>query len=163
MTTPQATKIVIVSGQEFSVPASTDNEAIRTQLSGMGFSDVAGATIQMGKRTVDGQEVQTIEFVKKAGTKGLDGAGLATLLATIAPTTLPRPTAYGPDAGQSQLLMQLWDGELTITDAMDHVAELTKALDACYEQPPEKSTKGVALCHTLDQLVAVACAAPVAW
>lgn len=67
MATP-ATKIVIVSGQEFSVPLETDNEAIRKQLAGMGFADVASATIQTGKRQVDGQDVQTIEFVKKAGT-----------------------------------------------------------------------------------------------
>lgn len=163
MTTPQATKIVIVSGQEFSVPAETDNEAIRTQLAGMGFADVASATIQTGKRQVEGQEVQTIEFVKKAGTKGMDGAGLYGLLSTLPPSALPRPAAYGPNAEQSQLLMRLWDGELTFADAISHVADLTKALDACYEQPPSKGTKGVALCRTLDQLVAVACAAPVAW
>ena len=55
MTTPQATtKIVIVAGQEFSVPADTPNEAIRTQLTSMGFADVASATIQTGTRTIDG-------------------------------------------------------------------------------------------------------------
>lgn len=64
------TKIVIVAGQEFSVPASTDNEAIRAQLKSMGFADVASATIKTGKRTVGGVETATVEFVKQAGTKG---------------------------------------------------------------------------------------------
>lgn len=163
MTTPEATKIVIVSGQEFSVPAATDNEAIRQQLSGMGFADVAAATIQKGKRQVDGQEVETIEFVKKAGTKGLDGAGLAQLLDTLPQSTLPPPVVIGPNAEQAHLLQQLWDGELSFADALDHEPELAQALDACGEVAPPHSQEGAALCRTLDQLVAAPCAAPVAW
>lgn len=62
-------KIIIVSGQEFRVPADTDNEAIRTQLKA-NFPDVGNATIQTGKREIDGITYETIEFVKKAGTKG---------------------------------------------------------------------------------------------
>jgi len=69
MTTTE--KIVIVSGQEFRVPADTDNEAIRNQLKS-NFPDVANATVQKGKREIDGVEYDTIEFVKKAGTKGTD-------------------------------------------------------------------------------------------
>jgi Fe2+ transport system protein FeoA len=65
MTTP-ATKIVIVAGSRFSVPAETDNEAVRQQLLAMGFADVASATIKTGDE--GGQA--TVEFVKKAGTKG---------------------------------------------------------------------------------------------
>lgn len=165
MTTPStpATKIVIVSGQEFSVPADTDNEAIRKQLAGMGFADVASATIQTGKRTVEGQDVQTIEFVKKAGTKGLDGAELAQLLTTLTPATLAPPAMYGPTAEQAELLDQLAEGELTFADALDQQDALDRALDACGEQPPTRSTKGAALCTTLDHLVAQPCAAPVAW
>lgn len=163
MTTPQATKIVIVSGQEFIVPADTDNEAIRTQLSGMGFADVASATIQKGKRTVEGQELDTIEFVKKAGTKGLSGAELAQMLASLPPSTLPPPITYGPTAAQTALLMQLADGELTFADALDREADLAKALDACGEDSPTRSKKGAALCTTLDQLVAQPCAVAVAW
>lgn len=64
------TKIIIVSGQEFSVPAETDNEAVREQLKQMGFTDVATATLTKGKRLIDGVEIETVEFVKKAGTKG---------------------------------------------------------------------------------------------
>lgn len=162
MTTP-ATKIVIVSGQEFSVPLETDNEAIRKQLAGMGFADVASATIQTGKRQVDGQDVQTIEFVKKAGTKGLDGADLVGLLAQLPAATLPPIRHYGPTAPQAALLAELADAELTFDQAHTLADELERALDACHEGPPSPSMKGATLCRTLDQLVAVASAAPVAW
>lgn len=162
MTTPEQAKIVIVSGQEFSVPAATDNEAIRTQLASIGFADVAAATIQKGTRTVDGQEVETIEFVKKAGTKGLDGPGLAALLEAVPPTTLEAIRRYGPTAPQASLLAALADGDLTFEQAIT-INGLDAALDACCEQPPAPSRKGATLCRTLDQLIAVPCAAPVAW
>jgi hypothetical protein len=162
MTTPDATKIVIVSGQEFSVPFATDNEAIRTQLAGMGFADVASATIQTGKRTVAGQDVQTIEFVKKAGTKGLDGMGLAALLGSLAPAPLPTVRCYGPTTEQAALLADLADGDLTF-DQVLCLPDLDAAFNACYEEPPTRSTKGAALCTTLDHLVATVCAAPVVW
>jgi hypothetical protein len=164
MTTPTATtKIVIVSGQEFSVPADTDNEAIRKQLAGMGFADVASATIQTGKRTVEGQDVTTIEFVKKAGTKGLGGAELVALLSTLPPATLPPVRHYGPTAPQAALLSELADAALTFDQALTLGDELERALDTCHEGPPSPSMKGATLCRTLDQLVAVASAAPVAW
>lgn len=162
MTTPQASKIVIVSGQEYSVPAATDNEAIRTQLAGMGFADVASATIQKGKRTVDGQEIETIEFVKKAGTKGLDAAGLVALLTTLPQSTLPTTRLYGPTSEQAELLTQLSEGELTFDQTLC-LAGLDAALESCCEAPPTPSQKGAALCRTLDHLVAVASGAPVAW
>ena len=173
MTTPEATKIVIVSGQEFSVPAATDNEAIRQQLSGMGFADVAAATIQKGKRQIDGQEVETIEFVKKAGTKGMDGAGLAQLLATVPPTTLPATRRYGPTNEQAALLADLSEGDLTFEQAItlaDHqasrwICEPLRLLDCCQE-----SDGGVALVVTtaerardLAQPAAVRYAASVMW
>lgn len=163
MTTPEATKIVIVNGQEFSVPAATDNEAIRQQLAGMGFSDVAAATIQKGTRQVDGQDVETIEFVKKAGTKGLDGPALADLLGSLTPSALPAARHYGPTAAQAALLLQLTEGELTFADALDQEAAIADAIQACYEEPSRQDKKGAALCYLLDQLVAVPCAAPVAW
>lgn len=163
MTTPQATKIVIVSGQEFSVPAATDNEAIRQQLAGMGFADVAAATISKGKRTVDGQDVETIEFVKKAGTKGMDGPALAALLATLAPGAIPATQLYGPTAEQAALLRQLVAGEFTFDQVLAMEPQLVPALEACYIDPPSRTEKGAALCRTLDHLAAVACAAPVAW
>lgn len=164
MTTPQTatTKIVIASGQEFSVPIETDNEAIRQQLAGMGFADVAAATIQKGTRDVDGQKVETIEFVKKAGTKGLDGAALAALIATLEASSIPPIRMYGPTASQASLLAALADGDLTFEQAITHDG-LDAALTACGEQPPSQAKKGVALCNQLSQLVAVPCAAPVVW
>lgn len=162
MTTPQATKIVIVSGQEFSVPSETDNEAIRTQLAGMGFADVAAATITKGTREIGGLTIETIEFVKKAGTKGLDPAGLAALLAEVPPSTLPAVRRYGPSDAQAAQLAELADAELTFEQALT-LDGLEAALDSCCEQPPSPSLKGATLCRTLDQLIAVAASAPVAW
>jgi hypothetical protein len=70
MTTPSPTKIIIVAGSRFSVPFETDNEAVRQQLLAMGFADVASADVRVGNEA--GQV--TVEFVKKAGTKGSDHA-----------------------------------------------------------------------------------------
>lgn len=156
MTTPATTKIVIVSGQEFSVPRETDNEAIRAQLASQGFADVASATIQKGKRTIEGQEVETIEFVKKAGTKGLDGAALAALLGKVPPATLPARIIYGPTPAQAELLTQLADGELTFDAALALEDTFEGAFNACWETPRYQEKKGAQLCATLDQLVAVA-------
>jgi len=163
MTTPDKTKIVIFNGQEFMVPFDADNEAIRGQLSTMGFSDVAAATIQKGTRTIEGQEVETIEFVKKAGTKGLDGPDLAALLGQIPSSTLPPTRRYGPTSEQAELLTQLTEAELTFDQALSLGDTLEQALDACHEGPPTPSQKGATLCRTLDQLVSVASAAPVGW
>lgn len=163
MTTPQTTKIVIVAGQEFSVPAATDNEAIRTQLSGMGFTDVASATISKGTRDIDGQKVETIEFVKKAGTKGLDGADLAALLSTLPATALPSLQLYGPTPAQADLLYRLTSGELTFAEALALEQELTPALEACYQEAPYQRKEGAELCRTIDHLSPVAAAAPCAW
>lgn len=67
---PQPTmKIIKVDGQPFQVPVETDNEAVRAQLAGS-YPMVSTATIQLGKETIDGVEYQTVEFVKKVGTKG---------------------------------------------------------------------------------------------
>jgi hypothetical protein len=158
MTTTQATKIVIVSGQEFSVPADTDNEAIRQQLAGMGFADVAAATIQKGKRTVDGQELETIEFIKKAGTKGLDGVELAALLARVPPSKAP-----GRRNGGDELLYRLINGELTIAEALaDNGDMIDNTLIAAREYSPRQS-QGAQLCSLSDRLSAVPAAADCAW
>jgi len=128
MTTPQeTTKIVIVSGQEFSVPSETDNEAIRTQLAGMGFTDVASATISKGKRTIEGVEHETVEFVKKAGTKGLDGAELAELLGSVPRASLDRMSG-GLSRAQRLLLDRLVTNQLTIDEALaDDGAAISEA------------------------------------
>ena len=161
MTTP-ATKIVIVSGQEFSVPADTDNEAIRTQLTGMGFADVASATIQTGKKTVGGVEYQTIEFVKKAGTKGLDPGELAALLAytPIAPTARSLGLAHD----QRQLLVRLDAGQLIIDDVLtDDGHTLLDALRASVHAGQPTYSEGDQQCAPLDGLPAVAAPAPCGW
>lgn len=126
-------KIVIVAGTEFQVPAATDDEAIRQQLLTMGFADVAGATISRGTRAIDGADVPTIEFVKKAGTKGLTPPALAELLASV-------PRAPLPDTGPATLLGRLTSGRLTFRDLISHFDEVEAILDT------EDATPGVDLC-----------------
>lgn len=153
MTTP-ATKIVIVAGQEFSVPAETDNEAIRQQLLSMGFADVASATIQQGTR--DG--TATIEFVKKAGTKGLDGTELAALLARLPATSMQ--AQRGISVADAEALDALARGALTIADALarDLPALLCIARDLHDTQTPEEQ-----LCTTIAATPAVAAPGALAW
>lgn len=155
MTTGTATKIVIVAGQEFSVPAETDNEQIRQQLVSMGFTDAAGATIQKGTR----EGVETIEFVKKAGTKGADGAALAQLLARV--PAAPIATS-GPTRSALALLRRLEAGALTIGEALANEAVLMAALADQINRSPA-NTEGAKLCARVDTLPAVPCAAPSSW
>lgn len=61
------TKIVRVAGQDFTVDANADNEAIRQQLAAQGFTDVTNAKI---KETKNEQGQVVVEFVKQIGTKG---------------------------------------------------------------------------------------------
>ena len=167
MTTPQATtKIVIVAGQEFSVPADTPNEAIRQQLTSMGFADVASATIQTGTRTIDGTPTETIEFIKKAGTKGLGAAELAALLTHVPPTGAAS-TIGGLTRDQTRLLNRLTTGDLTCVEAVfPPVAAALGALLNHLEESRGGSAvnhEGGRLCATLDRLGAVAAPAPSAW
>lgn len=148
------TKIVIVAGQEFSVPSDTDNEAIREQLKVQGFADVASATIQKGKKTVGEVEYETIEFVKKAGTKGMDGAGLAQLLGQV--------FASSHGDRRPDLLMRLVSGQLTVAEALaDGAGPIQEALQCDEDQVHELRSKGAQLCSAIDALPAVA--APCAW
>lgn len=69
MTAPTPTqKIIIVEGQNFPVDIVTSNEDIRAHLAAT-YPMVAAATIQTGKKTIEGVEYHTVEFVKKVGTK----------------------------------------------------------------------------------------------
>ena len=162
MTTPAPTKIVIVAGQEFSVPADTDNEAIREHLKSNGFPDVAAATIQAGTKTVDGTEYQTIEFVKKAGTKGLSGADLAELLATVAPAPL-ESTRHGLGRTGAALVGRLMSRRLTVGEALADIEPLMAALLECEGRSYTFTKEGVRLCERIDRVPAVACATPCGW
>ena len=149
-------KIVIVAGQEFSVAATTDNQAIREHLR-QNFPDVASAEIKVGKRTVDGREVQTVEFVKKAGTKGLQSTDLAALLGT-----LPLITVASVRRPRS-LLACIADRQLTYGEATerDTIIQLVDALRDAAELGPTvsraaSSTKETRLCLAIDHLPAVA-------
>lgn len=150
MTTTDATKIVIVAGQEFSVPASTDNEAIRSHLASQGFADVASATIQKGKRTVGEQTIETVEFVKKAGTKGMNGAELAALIGRAPAAPPPKARVVGPTREQAQLLYNLRDGVLTIGQALTRLDDLDGAITSYYRTSPTNDFHGSRLCERLS-------------
>lgn len=145
------TKIVIVSGQEFSVPLDAKEEDLRAHLSSM-FPDVASATVQKGKKVIDGVEYQTIEFVKKAGTKGLGPqiAGALDLVPALRVGALAAETA--------QLLRALDAGQLTIGDALAQ-----NAADRIASVPTKAQYQGGQLCSLLDALTPVAGRGPSAW
>lgn len=63
-------KLVIVEGQRFLVAASIDNETVRQHLIRQGFANLAGAEIRTGTAQHDGHTLATVDFIKKAGTKG---------------------------------------------------------------------------------------------
>ena len=154
MTTP-STKVVIVAGERFSVPAETDNEAIRQQLLSMGFADVASATVKQGK---DADGTPTIEFVKQAGTKGaLSPAALAVVLRRTPVAPIVTPSSY------RYLLARLVAGDLTCTDVL--TLPVTDALHATANEAEmmKPTTQEDSLCTRLDQLSAIADAAPSAW
>lgn len=141
-TSPQH-RIVIVEGQEFSVPVETTTEQIRSHLA-TNFPNVASASVQYGKRVIDGVEHQTLEFVKKAGTKGLDGDELATLLAAV-------PAAQVTIQQHEAVIDQLLLGQLTFEEALH--PSVSTAVDAilAFDIHP-----GATVCHMLDTLVPVA-------
>jgi hypothetical protein len=155
MTTGTATtKIVIVGGEKFHVSIDADNEAIRRQLLDQGFADVASATIKTGTLTIGEVEHPTIEFVKRAGTKGLDGADLAALLGRV--------PAIGNSTRQPDLLMRLVSGGLTVAEALvDGAGPIQDALQCDDDEVYQAHSKGAELCNSIDELPAVA--APCAW
>jgi hypothetical protein len=154
------TKIVIVAGQEFSVPAETDNDQIRQHLAANGYPDVANADIKLGKRTIDGVEHQTVEFAKKAGTKGSSEGGeldLAALLAQIRAVRNPFFEIFNTPVAVRHLLL----GRLTIEQAMalDLPRLCSVSTDGFDDYDIQR--KGELLCDNLESLPAVPAAAPV--
>lgn len=142
-------RIVIVEGQEFSVPVETTTEQIRSHLA-TNFPNVASASVQYGKRVIDGIEHQTVEFVKKAGTKGLDGNELAALLAGV-------PAAQVTLQQHEAVIDQLLFGQLTFEEALHpSVAHAVDAVLAFDIHP------GATVCRLLDTLAPVA-TAPRGW
>ena len=63
-------KLVIVEGQRFLVATGIDNETVRQHLIRQGFANLAGAEIRTGTAQHDGRTLATVDFIKKAGTKG---------------------------------------------------------------------------------------------
>lgn len=153
--TKPTTKIVIVSGQEFSVPAESTVDELRAHLASM-FPDVASATVQKGTKKLDGVTYETIEFVKKAGTKG---ASLSAQLAALLDEPLPIRIG-GAESATAARLAQLRGGQLTIDEALNE--RLTAALKALPRQDG-KTKNGGTLCSLLDALSPVAGATPSDW
>lgn len=144
------TKIVIVAGQRFSVASTYDNEAIRQYLLGQGFADVANAEIKTGKEG----ETPTVEFVKRAGTKGL---------LSLAPAILERlarvPSSPTGRPADERLVTRLLAGELTFEEAVADDA----ATDAINALAQSGNPHGARLCQRLDALPAVAAPARRGW
>jgi hypothetical protein len=152
--TPPTALIVIVAGQRFSVQSDTDAEAIRQQLLGMGFADVANAKATKGK---DPDGTPTLEFVKQAGTKGLTGGDLAARLARVPAAPLPEEAAAA-----ARLVVRLFGEQLTFEEAVaDDVA--LEALRATAAQSSSSRITGAPLCQKLDALPAVASRDARAW
>lgn len=63
-------KLVLVEGQRFIVDAAVADETVRQHLIRQGFAQLAGAEIRAGTAEHDGRTLATVEFIKKAGTKG---------------------------------------------------------------------------------------------
>ena len=146
-------KIIIVSGQEFSVPVETDNEAVRQHLTPQ-FPDLANAKIEPGMRDVDGVKVQTVEFVKKAGTKGLGHADLIALLDQV-----PAADPFSHDTvsyDHVRLLRKLQAGVMTCADAIAQAEPLSAALHKIVEGPLSRRYEGDTVCTQLDRLPASA-------
>ena len=155
VTTPATatTKIIIVSGQEFSVPAETPEADIRSHLA-QTFPDVASAEIKRGSKEVGGVTYQTIEFVKRAGTKGADGRDIAGVLAGI-----PGLRLSPPPTNARGLLDRVRRGQATIAEALGGNVITT------IEGLPESTQQiaGGTLCTQIDTLPAVAGAELSAW
>jgi hypothetical protein len=137
-------KIVIVGQESFRVPIDAAEKDLRDHLAAM-FPDVANATVQKGTRTIENVIYDTIEFVKRAGTKG--AADLIPLLAQI-----PALRLSPPRTAIATLLNRVSAGNCTIAEALD--ADLRCVITNL----PESSLRvsGVTLCAQLDSLSPVA-------
>ncbi len=135
------TKIIIVEGNDFRVPIAMELEAIRAYLSST-YPSVASASITKGKRTIDGEDYETIEFVKKVGTKACD---LATLLADMPPAWHHFTTELPPN------FAKLINGMLTVGEVFD------QGFDTHFNRVIEKkdNLEGFALCMKLIELPAL--------
>lgn len=145
------TKIAIVSGKEFQVALEIDNETIRQHLA-KDFPDVASATIKTGSRKIGDQTYETVEFVKKAGTKGMDGAELGDVLRRV-----PRKDIdTRPATPDMDLVRRLCHGGMTIAEVHATRDDLFAALYNAIETPSSGSKEGERLCSKLESIPAVA-------
>ncbi|NJO82557.1 MAG: hypothetical protein HC828_06820 [Blastochloris sp.] len=158
-TTPTAaTMIVIVEGQRFGIPATTALDAIKHTLRAQGFPHIANAQVQEGTETIDGVVTKTIEFVKQAGTKGLSGGALATVIAQ-APAHLPE-ARNRPQRLPWHVQQALHEETLTIEQALA-CTDLAAALDDSIDQTGGSHTmEARRLWHRFAQLAPTAAVRP---
>lgn len=154
-----ANKVVIVSGHEFLVPADQANEAIRDYLAS-NFPDVAKAEIQDGTKVIDGVTYPTIEFVKKAGTKGLDGGDLAELLGQVPARRLPKDSL---DRSAAALIRRFEEGRLTFGEALRDRRVLIGALESICEGGTTPLSEGAGLCDSVERIPAAPCTTLFGW
>lgn len=157
-------KIARVAGQEFG-PIGMDvaNETIRAQVLSMGFADVGSAEIKEEARTVEGGTALVIEFVKRAGTKGLDSLELLALLRRLPPAQTPCRVA-DLSAREVCELRRLQAGEMTVQEFLDDTLAWS-AMQKLNQQVATRHTTmgGTRLCMDLDRLTPAAIADGCAW
>lgn len=158
-------KIVIVSGKEFLIDTAVDNEAIRQHLAN-NFPDVAGATVVEGTRVVEGVSYKTVEFVKKAGTKGMEGGDLAALLRQV-PRDMADDDRPVLSAVEYRWLLALQEGRLTFGDvtSMEQAEIVTASISGSRSDSYSQQHERVVLCQKIDNLPAAAVGSdlPLGW
>jgi hypothetical protein len=109
------TKIAIIEGERFSVPADMPVEQIRENLRSV-YPGIGTARPTTGTTTIEGVRYETVEFVKQAGTKGLlaDAAEPNPLLVLALLPRLP----IGPIPAHHHVSL-LQRGGLTFDAALD--------------------------------------------
>ncbi len=117
------------------------------------FPDVASATVQQGKKKIDGVEYPTIEFVKRAGTKGATADELLALLAHV-----PAVRLNAPPGESGNLIALVLSGQATLGQALD-----SQVLARIAALPRRSHQNGGLLCSRLDDLSPVPVADPPAW
>lgn len=159
MTAESTTRIVIISGNEYQVPligegnAPVTEQMVRDSLKPM-FPDITNASLQKGKRVVDGIEYETWEFVKRAGTKGATGADVALLLAQV-----PRLPSPHLGAQAQALLAKYFHGQATVGET---VAGGLLAIVNAMPINTQINTGG-SLCMLVDMLPAAAGSDTTGW
>lgn len=140
----QTTKIVLVEGEQWSVPYDTPTDQVRENLAAT-FPGIRTATVRKGTTTIEGIVYETIEFTKQAGTKGQGGHPPHPLLPLL--QLRRRSAGTVPNHAHARMVRR---GLLSF--------EVALALPLFPPTPPRSPAlmTGMRLCQRLETLSAVA-------